>query len=166
MEPPLDEFCHNEILDLMGNKRRRYILCYLVRANGPIECSDLARQIAAWEHDSSPEQVTTSQYQSVYNSLYQTHVPRMKAVGLVEYDRSENLIYPAKRIVEIELVINSVVPQIDARSTDDVRSLVSGVLLCGAMAGTFLLFLAGNLSVAFVVAFVSWGLIAIGGLSG
>lgn len=164
VEPPFDEFCHNELFDLMGNRRRRYILYYLVRQTGPIECSELAEQIAAWENESSNEQVSSGQYQSVYNSLYQTHFPRLEATGLVEYDRSENLVYPSNQIAEIELFIDSVASRIHGRSLHGIFALVSGIVLGVAMAGSIMLLFAGNLYATFGVALVTVGAVVIGGL--
>lgn len=139
-ELPLDEFCHNEVFDVLGNRRRRYILCYLLRQDGPTECRELAEQIAAWETASEREQVARSQYQSVYNSLYQTHLPELESVGLVEYDRSENLVSPTNQMEEVKRFINPVVPRFNEQLPRYLPTLMGGVLLVSVIAGTLVLF--------------------------
>lgn len=159
---PLEEFCDNELFDLLGNRRRRYVLCYLVFGTGPIAASDLAERIAEWEAGAA-EEVTSSEYQSVYNSLYQTHFPRLEAAGLVEYDRSENLVYPSTQLGEIERFIATV----DSSSDDSLPRLLvlaSGVVLGGVMTGSLVLLIAGNWYALLAAALVSVGAFVLGGL--
>jgi hypothetical protein len=106
-EQSLEEFCRNDLFDVLKNQRRRYTLLYLHQQNKTISCSDIATQIAAWETGSEPEQVDRSRYQSVYNSLYQTHLPCLEQAGLVEYDSAANSVTPTARMAEIESFINS-----------------------------------------------------------
>lgn len=137
-DPPLDEFCHNEVFDVLGNRRRRYIVYYLINQDCPAACRELAEQVAAWENDAEPDQVATSQYQSVYNSLYQTHLPELEDTGLVRYDRSENLIYPTQQLAEVEHFVDSTVPRFSERLGLPFPVLIGGVLLLG-LVGTFVL---------------------------
>lgn len=135
---PLEEFCHNELFDLMGNKRRRYILCFLVSAGSPVPASRIAEQIAMWENDASHEQVTSNEYQSVYNSLYQSHFPRLERAGLIEYDRSDNLVYPRERLEQIERLVDFVA-QDDSRTLSGVHVLGTSLLFGSALTGSFVL---------------------------
>ncbi|WP_226010071.1 DUF7344 domain-containing protein [Halomicrobium salinisoli] len=135
---PLDEFCHNELFDLMGNKRRRYILCFLVSAGSPVAASRVAEQIAMWENDASHQQVTSNEYQSVYNSLYQSHFPRLERAGLIEYDRSENLVYPRERLQQIERLVDFV-SRDGGPSITSVHVLGASLLFGSALTGSFVL---------------------------
>lgn len=78
--------------DIMSNARRRYVL-YLLRQNdGPLELSDVAEQLAAWENDTTVEELTKQQQKRVYVSLYQTHVQKLADADIIEYDSDAGMI--------------------------------------------------------------------------
>lgn len=137
-ESSLDSFCRNELFDVLGNRRRRYVIWCLHRENSPIESRELAEKIAAWEEGTDSEEVSSSLYQSIYNSLYQTHLPRLEAAGVVEFDQSQNLVYPTARMVEVELLIDSAVPRTNGQSTDRVRTVIGGAFASAATVSFFL----------------------------
>lgn len=122
---------------MLGNRRRRYILCYLLDQNSPTECSELAKQIAAWENNLESDQVQMSQYQSVYNSLYQTHLPKLESAGLIEYDRSENLVYHTKKMTEVNRFMDTGSPGLNDRLTHHFPLLKGGVLFTSLVAVMF-----------------------------
>lgn len=70
----------------LSNRRRRYAIHYLKQHDGPVRFRDLVEQVAAWEHDCPPEEVTRNQRKAVYTALRQTHVPMLRAAGLVRCD--------------------------------------------------------------------------------
>ena len=80
---PLDE-----LYGILKNKRRRLVLHYLLNAadhEGVL--GTIATQIAAWENDIPVAEVDSTLRKRTYNTLQQTHLPKMDEVGLVEYDR-------------------------------------------------------------------------------
>lgn len=79
----------DEVYDLLSNHRRRYVLHYCKRENGTATLSDLAEQVAAWEHDKPVEEVTSAERKRVYTSLQQTHLDRMAEAGIINYDGDE-----------------------------------------------------------------------------
>jgi hypothetical protein len=81
-----------EIFDVLQNQRRRYVLQYLKRFEGPVELSDLATQVAAWEYDTAVEEVTKEQKKRVYTTLQQTHIERMADAGIIEYDDDAHVV--------------------------------------------------------------------------
>jgi len=83
-EPTRDELFH-----VLRNRRRRFALHHLKREDEPVDVGALATQVAAWENEVSPEEVTSTQRRRVYNALQQTHVPELDDTGLVEVDRRE-----------------------------------------------------------------------------
>lgn len=72
-----------EVYELLSNPRRRELLRQL-SADEWVGLRELSEQIAAAEVDatSAPRAVR----ETVYVSLYQTHVPRLCALGVLEYD--------------------------------------------------------------------------------
>ena len=160
-EPPLDEFCRNDLFDVLGNQRRRYILWYLVRADEPRPCRDIAEQVAAWENDSTPEEVSSSQYQSVYNSFYQTHFPRLEEEGFIDYDRSEGIVYPREHLTELEPILQRRTSRFDRWRSDRKAPIVGGMLAVGTVTGSLYLQSVQVFLVVILASLVLCGAIAI-----
>lgn len=81
-----------EVFDAVKNLRRRYVLYYLQRYGGPAELGELAEQVAAWENDTTVTEVSSSQRKSVYSALHQTHLPKLEAAGVLEYDADQSIV--------------------------------------------------------------------------
>ncbi|WP_255171692.1 DUF7344 domain-containing protein [Natrononativus amylolyticus] len=75
-----------ELFDVFSNARRRYTVQYLKRQNGSCDLAPLVEQVAAWENETAPDQVTRAQRRRVYISLYQTHLPMLEDHEIVEWD--------------------------------------------------------------------------------
>jgi len=87
------ELTQDEIFEILNSARRRYVLYYLRRVDGgPVELTELARHIAAWENETTVEGLTQQQEKRVYVSLYQSHIPKLDTAGVVSYDRDEGLV--------------------------------------------------------------------------
>lgn len=82
---PLDE---DTVFDILSNRRRRQIIYYLQEHGGEAPLREVANAVAGWEEGEVPEDVTEKQSRRVYVSLYQSHVPRLSEVGLIEHDDS------------------------------------------------------------------------------
>lgn len=90
------------MFDILSNARRRYVLYYLREADEPVELGELARELAAWENDTTVEELTKQQRKRVYVSLYQTHIPKLEDAGVVEYDQDSGTVRLTSRADEIE----------------------------------------------------------------
>lgn len=88
----------DEAFDLLSSPRRRFVIHYLQRAGGPVELGSLADEVAAWENETSVEELSSQQRKRVYVSLYQTHVPKLEEFGLVEYDADAGTIEVTDRL--------------------------------------------------------------------
>jgi hypothetical protein len=102
----------DQVHDLLSNHRRRYVLHYCKRTDGSATLSDLAEQIAAWEHEKPIEEVTSAERKRVYTSLQQTHLNRMSNAGIIEYDGDEiELTEKAKELdVYLDIVPGGSIP--------------------------------------------------------
>jgi hypothetical protein len=98
----------NEAFDLLSSHRRRYALHMAKRAEGSLELSEIAEQVAAWENEKDPTEVTSDERHRVYTSLQQTHLPAMDAAGVIEYDNGTVTLTDGADDVEIYL---DVVPE-------------------------------------------------------
>ena len=95
---------------VLRNARRRYVLHFLSEES-PRELGDLAEQIAARENDTTVEALSSKQRKSVYTALYQTHLPKLADVGVVEYDRDRGVVWLADAAEQLD-------PYLDAGASD------------------------------------------------
>lgn len=87
----------DDVFTILSNRRRRYALYYVDHAKGTT-ISDLAEQIAAWEYDLDISEVTSTQRKRVYNSLQQTHLPKLDDAGYVDYDSRKGTVEPTPQV--------------------------------------------------------------------
>ncbi|SDQ95397.1 DUF7344 domain-containing protein [Natronobacterium texcoconense] len=80
------ELTQAELFDVFSNARRRRTVQYLKRRGGSCDLAPLVEQVAAWENDTDPDDVTRTQRRRVYISLYQTHLPMLEDHGIVDWD--------------------------------------------------------------------------------
>jgi DNA-binding transcriptional ArsR family regulator len=81
-----EQLSRDQVFDILSSPRRRYVLYYLREYGGPVELTDLAEKLAAWENDTTVEALPPQARKRVYVSLYQTHVPKLEEAGLIVYD--------------------------------------------------------------------------------
>ena len=82
----------DDIYHILQTSRRRHVLRYLRTADEPVALRDLAERIAAWEHETTVENLNSSQRQRVYISLYQSHLPKLDTRGIIEYDKDRGIV--------------------------------------------------------------------------
>ncbi|MFA9415100.1 hypothetical protein [Natrinema sp. HArc-T2] len=85
-------FSKDEIFHLLQNERRRMVLRYLRGTEDPVRMRDIAEQVAAWEHDTTVEELTSTQRQRVYIPLYQSHLSKLDEAGLIEYQQNRGIV--------------------------------------------------------------------------
>lgn len=95
------------VFDLLSSPRRRYVLYYLRETGESIELTDLAEQVAAWENETTVEEITEQERKRVYVSLYQTHIPRLDEAGVIDYDRDSGSVALASEASEIDQYLGS-----------------------------------------------------------
>ncbi|MFC4544559.1 hypothetical protein ACFO5R_21740 [Halosolutus amylolyticus] len=85
-------FSKDEIFHLLQNERRRMVLRYLRGTDGPVRMRDVAEQVAAWEHDTTVEELTSTQRQRVYIPLYQSHLTKLDEAGVIDYQQNRGIV--------------------------------------------------------------------------
>lgn len=76
----------SDVHEAFASERRQTILRVLARNSTPVDVSAVARAVAARETDSSIGSVPPDQVEEVHVMLYHVHLPKLEALGLVEYD--------------------------------------------------------------------------------
>lgn len=91
----------DDIFDVLSSPRRRYVL-YHLRRNGPTDLMDLTEAVASWEYEIDPDELTSQQRKRVYVSLYQTHIPKMDALEIIDYDQDSGVIELTSRAAAVD----------------------------------------------------------------
>lgn len=76
----------DDLFETLANRRRRYVIHYLLEHDGPVSLRDLSYQVAAWENGESVAEVSAAERKRVYNALQQAHLPKMHEANVVRYD--------------------------------------------------------------------------------
>ncbi|WP_170977275.1 DUF7344 domain-containing protein [Halorussus salinisoli] len=101
------ELSEEEVFEVLSHRRRRYALHYLVES-GETQLGDLAEHVAAWENDKGVEQLSTGERKRVYCALQQSHLPKMDAAGVVEFDKRRGTIDPSEAVEELDIYMDVV----------------------------------------------------------
>lgn len=88
---------------MLANERRRYTIHYLKDQAGAVELGDLAEQVGAWEHDTTPDQLTSAQRKTVYTALQQRHLPKLDEAGLLDFDKRAGTVEPAASLTKLDI---------------------------------------------------------------
>jgi hypothetical protein len=91
----------DEVFHLLSSPRRRFVLYYLHTEQRTVDLSEVVAEVAAWENDKQVEELTEKERKRMYVSLYQTHIPKLAAAGLIEYDTDEQVVAPTGRISQV-----------------------------------------------------------------
>ncbi|ELY46914.1 DUF7344 domain-containing protein [Natronorubrum sulfidifaciens] len=105
------------ILELLANRRRRYLLYALRGRDDPIELSTLAEQVAGWELDVPPDEVAKNEYKSVYVSSVQCHVPKLADAGVVDHNEDNHTVVLSDNFTQFEPYLRVVVKDEPENST-------------------------------------------------
>lgn len=112
-----EELTADTILELLANRRRRYLLYALRGRTEPIELSRLAETVAGWEHDVAPDEVAKNEYKSVYVSSVQCHVPKLADAGVVDHDEDNHSVILSENFDQLEPYLRVVVRDEPENST-------------------------------------------------
>ena len=96
------------IHDILSNSRRRAVLRYLKAKSGTLDVRDLASHIAERESGVSPPPGNVRK--SVYNSLLQTHLPKLDRENVVEYDADRKTVTVSESARDVDIYMELVTP--------------------------------------------------------
>lgn len=100
-QPDTNRLSQDKAFDLLSSPRRRYVINHLQHAGEPVELTELAKKVAAWENETSVGELTSKQQKRVYVSLYQTHIPKLEEFGIVEYDSDAGTVAVTDQIDDV-----------------------------------------------------------------
>lgn len=101
-----DPLSQDVVFDILSSARRRYVLYLLRTEDAPVELTELAEDVAAWENDTTVDELTKQQRKRVYVSLYQTHVPKLEDAGLVSYNQDSGEVQLTEAADNVDQYLN------------------------------------------------------------
>mgnify|MGYP006283688435 CR=1 FL=1 len=102
-----EQLSEDQVFSILSNRRRRLAL-HTIRQVGATDLSSLAEQVAAWENDSTVEELTTDERKRVYTSLQQVHLPRMDEADVVAFDKDRGTVEATEAAEELDIYLEVV----------------------------------------------------------
>ncbi|MBX0321423.1 hypothetical protein EGH21_00130 [Halomicroarcula sp. F13] len=90
----------DEVHSLLASRWRRYLLYCLFLYTAPVSLATVADTVTEFEHG-VPAPTVPDERLSVYMRLYHTHVPKLDAADVVDYDQSEDSLTHATAFSEL-----------------------------------------------------------------
>ena len=120
----VDELSLDDLFDVLRNSRRRRALRYLFTTDDrTATVGELSEHIASIENDTDTTLITSKQRKRVYIGLYQTHLPKLADLGMIEYERGRGIVTLLRRAEQVEPYL------FDAQNTAGWKWWISAVLL-------------------------------------
>lgn len=94
----------NAAFDLLSDHRRRYVVHRLTNEN-EAELADVAGEIAATETDGHGSETDVEQ---VLVSLYHTHLPKLAAANVIEYDGDRGTVSPSENVDRLKRYVDAI----------------------------------------------------------
>lgn len=132
------ELSRDEVFGMLSNPRRRAAIHHMNdHPDELVQLRDLAEQLAAWENDVDRSAVTYKQRKRVYTSLYQSHLPKMDDLGIVEFDKHRGTVEATEWTLALHEYLDGLEESAD-RPWATVAACAAGLglaLLVGAVVG-------------------------------
>ncbi|MFC4436777.1 MULTISPECIES: DUF7344 domain-containing protein [Natrialbaceae] len=90
------------VFELLANQRRRQALAVLKTGDRQLTLNDLTKEIAVQEFEERITDIPSEDVYDIFLSLQHTHVPKLAALELVEYDRKRNIVEPTDQFEALE----------------------------------------------------------------
>lgn len=98
----VDDLSIDDIFDILGNRKRRYVISYLLDNGERATVKELTEHIAESEFGLPSEKVTSNQHKSLYTALCQCHLPRLDEFDVIRYDEDEKTVTCDKAAYTVE----------------------------------------------------------------
>jgi hypothetical protein len=97
-----------DVYYLLSNERRRETLSVLWESDDELTLRALSERIASIESGTTP--APRPLRESVYNTLHQSHLPKLAAHGVLEYDPDRKLVRPTPASRSLARYMDTVTP--------------------------------------------------------
>ena len=111
----------DEVFEALDHPRRRYLLYTLVNGSNEETLPRLAAKIAAWEQNTDVSEVTDEKQQKVHVSLYHSHIPKLAALEIIDYQEEKDIIVRAVNTTQVQAVLDGAGAELDSRQETHAR---------------------------------------------
>ena len=101
----IDDLSEDDVFEMLSNRRRRFVIHALKRAEGPVDVSELSTHVTAWERGVDPEAVKYEDRRNVYSTLQRIHLPKLEEKNVVRVDEEANLVEPTPTLDDLDVYI-------------------------------------------------------------
>lgn len=114
LETPTADITIDALGDIINNDRRRFVVDALAEefsGDERITTADLADHVTARETGDDIDAIDTTERKRVYVSLYQTHLPKLDKLGVLEWDKHNDgaAIKPVEETQRVARVLDATV---------------------------------------------------------
>lgn len=99
------ELSEDEIFEVLSNRRRRFVIHALKRAEGPVDVSELSTHVTAWERGVGLDEVRYEDRRNVYSTLQRTHLPKLEEKNVVRVDEETKLVEPTPQLRNLDIYV-------------------------------------------------------------
>ena len=92
----------DDLFHLLQSNRRRLVLAYLRERDEEVTLGKMAEQVAAWENNTTPEELSSDKRQAVYISLYQVHLDKLEQHSIVDYNKDRGLVTRGNKAAKLD----------------------------------------------------------------
>ena len=101
----IDDLSEDDVFEMLSNRRRRFVIHALKRAEEPVDVSELSTHVTAWERGVEPDAVKYEDRRNVYSTLQRTHLPKLEEKNVVRVDEETNLVEPTPTLDDLDVYI-------------------------------------------------------------
>jgi len=99
------ELSEEEVFEVLSNRRRRFVIHALKRAEGPVDVSELSAHVTAWDLGVDQDEVRYEDRRNVYSTLRRTHLPKLEEKNVVTVDEETNLVEPTSELEGLDIYV-------------------------------------------------------------
>jgi DNA-binding transcriptional ArsR family regulator len=101
----VDDLSEDDVFEMLSNRRRRFVIHALKRAEEPVDVSELSTHVTAWERGVDPDAVKYEDRRNVYSTLQRIHLPKLEEKNVVRVDEEANLVEPTPTLDDLDVYI-------------------------------------------------------------
>lgn len=93
---PGDAQSLDTVFELLSDSRRRYAVSFLAERGSNVSLTDLATEVASWEHQTESTEVPAERVDEIAVTLHHNHLPKLADANLLAYDTETKRVNPTR----------------------------------------------------------------------
>lgn len=103
-----DAVAFDTVFDLCRDRHRRIVLAVLAGEQRPLTVNDLTKAIAKHNHHVPVTEMPAESLPELQRDLHRAHLPKIEAVGLVDYDQERGLVELTEQFEQVQPHLSTV----------------------------------------------------------